>query len=320
MSTIANVPNADTALRLALAPDPYTLPATISTRNGPRTYLGPRLLTYDPFEARITTRPVSARIVAAEFLWMLSGLCSTTAYLSRHGITIWDQWGSPVEDGDHGPYRWLGPIYGSQWRFGGLPNDAHRIGPDQVKMALDALIRDPGSTRAFVTAWNPEDLQYMALPPCHFAWQLVTRPMPGTRGAHYVDLHVFQRSCDLLVGLPYNMAFYGLLLQWSVLALRHLAVSSRSTDTFWCGRVNHHISHAHVYDAHLADPAIASWVENHREGRFAPADNHWSIMGLSTPPLLEPATSVSDIPDPSTLLDNCTRITPATSLRIPAIA
>jgi thymidylate synthase len=295
--------NADTAFASVLSHLPNAQPCP--ARNGTRLYLGPQLLTLDPLCARITSRPVSPKIVAAEFIWMLSGLCASTAYLALHDVHIWDQWGTPEHDGDH-TYQYLGPIYGSQWR-GCWASDA-----DQIVNAVRGLLVDPYSSRALVDAWNPEHLDQMALPPCHFAHQV---KLTGGPDLYRVHLHVFQRSCDVLVGLPYNLAFYGLFTQWYAQAL---TANDPLKRRFEPGLLHFHISDAHIYASHLDRPQVRPYIDYASRTRTPPLDYpQWHLTNAPFLDLARPRT-LSELPAPDTLLDRCDAIDPPFTFRLPA--
>jgi thymidylate synthase len=282
---------ADQAFALALAD--HDRGHRVQTRNGERIYLGPRLLSYNPLEARITSRPINDKFVAAELIWMLSGRCDTSDYLHAHNLHIWDKWLKP--DGT------FGPIYGAQWR--GLED-----GIDQVKLALERLVLNAGDTQAMVTAWNPAAIADMALPPCHFAHQPVLYPFDE---GFALDLHVFQRSCDVLIGLPYNMAFYGLLLQFYARALSLLA-----PYPVGAGTVHHHISHAHIYSVHLDVPGVSAWLDIATDPAHLRTPEWW--IPPESPAILELLDYQP--PAPKALTQYAEPIEPATTLRLEAIA
>lgn len=150
----------------------------------------------------LTTKKMSFKIVVAELLWMLSG--STNARpLQEQGVHIWDAWAD--ENGE------LGPIYGQQWRNwrGAEPDRWDDNDPvDQIANLIEGLKNNPDSRRHLVTAWNPTQVPYMALPPCHFAFQCHVGDLAGNPR---LSLHVNMRSADTFLGVPYNIAFYALL-------------------------------------------------------------------------------------------------------------
>ena len=140
----------------------------------------------------ITTKKVFTRGVIEELLWFLRG--DTNAHnLAAKGVHIWDAWAG--EDGE------LGPIYGSQWRSWPTPDGTH---VDQILQALETIKTDPDSRRNIVSAWNVSELDNMALPPCHLLFQLYV-----SEGK--LSLQVYQRSADLFLGVPFNIASYALL-------------------------------------------------------------------------------------------------------------
>lgn len=140
----------------------------------------------------VTTKKVHLKSVIFELLWFLKGE-TNTAYLLQNGVTIWDEWAD--ENGD------LGPIYGKQWRDWTAP-DGRRL--DQISGVLAELRKNPESRRLIVTAWNPGEIQKMALPPCHCFFQFY---------AHEGELscQLYQRSADAFLGVPFNIASYALL-------------------------------------------------------------------------------------------------------------
>lgn len=145
----------------------------------------------------LTTKKISWKNIVIENLWFLSGEPSI-ALLKKHGCRFWDPWAD--EEG------FVPSAYGHFWRR--FPGSA---GPsDQVRWVLDELERNPMSRRLVVSAWAPENARSSGLPPCHFAFVLNARD--GADGVRRLDLHLTQRSCDVALGLPYNIAGYSLLL------------------------------------------------------------------------------------------------------------
>jgi thymidylate synthase len=140
----------------------------------------------------VTTKRVHLRSVIYELLWFLRGGTSVR-YLNDHGVTIWDEWAR--EDGE------LGPIYGHQWRSWPAP-DGRRI--DQIAGVVDEIRRNPDSRRLLVSAWNVADLERMALPPCHVLFQFYV-------GGGRLSCQLYQRSADVFLGVPFNIASYALL-------------------------------------------------------------------------------------------------------------
>ncbi|GAA4977937.1 thymidylate synthase [Kineococcus glutinatus] len=169
----------------------------------------------------VTTKRVHFRSVALELLWFLRG-DSNVRWLQERGVSIWDEWTDA--DGD------LGPIYGVQWRSWPTPDGGH---VDQIAGVLDTLRRDPDSRRMVVSAWNVAELDRMALAPCHALFQF---HVAGGR----LSCQLYQRSADLFLGVPFNIASYAL--------LTHMVaqqVGLEPGDFVWTG------GDVHVYDNHV---------------------------------------------------------------------
>lgn len=137
----------------------------------------------------LTTKKVLFKAVVYELLWFLRGSTNINDDLTQH-TPIWDAWAD--ESGD------LGPIYGYQWR------NWNGQGIDQIQNAIDMIKNNPNSRRIIVSAWNPADVERMALPPCHTMFQFYV-----SRG--HLDCQLYQRSADLALGVPFNIASYALL-------------------------------------------------------------------------------------------------------------
>lgn len=169
----------------------------------------------------VTTRKVHLRSLIRELLWFLSG-DTNVAYLKRHGVSIWDEWAD--EDGD------LGPVYGQQWRAWTGPDGRTH---DQIQRAVDLLRSDPESRRIVVSAWNVAEIEQMALAPCHCLFQFCV-------GAGRLSCQLYQRSCDVGLGLPYNIASY------SLLTLMVAQVTGlQAGDFVWTG------GDVHIYSTHV---------------------------------------------------------------------
>jgi len=163
------------------------------TGTGTRAVFG-RQLRFDLAEGfpLVTTKKVHLRSIIAELLWFLRG-DTNIAWLHEHGVTIWDEWASPSGD--------LGPVYGRQWRSWPTPDGATI---DQIAWVRDEIIANPGSRRLVVTAWNPGELEAMALAPCHCLFQFSVMD-------ERLHCQLYQRSGDLFLGVPFNIASYALL-------------------------------------------------------------------------------------------------------------
>lgn len=152
----------------------------------------------------LTTKRVHFKSLAYELLWFLRG-DTNVKYLQEHGVTIWDEWAD--KDGD------LGPVYGKQWRKW---ETRHGLSIDQIAHLVHDLEHNPFSRRHIVSAWNPADVSIMKLPPCHTLWQCYVgehRPACEDRTSRTLSLHLYARSIDIFLGLPFNIASYALLLQ-----------------------------------------------------------------------------------------------------------
>jgi thymidylate synthase len=140
----------------------------------------------------VTTKRIHLRSVIHELLWFLRG-DTNVAYLRDHGVTIWDEWADAAGE--------LGPVYGRQWRSWPAP-DGREI--DQIARVVEQLRETPDSRRIIVSAWNVGELEDMALMPCHALFQFY---VAGGR----LSCQLYQRSCDLFLGVPFNIASYALL-------------------------------------------------------------------------------------------------------------
>lgn len=142
----------------------------------------------------LTTKKLHLKSIIYELLWFLAG-DTNVRYLQEHGVSIWNEWADPVT-GD------LGPVYGHQWRSWPT-KDGKSI--DQIAQVVDLIRNHPDSRRMMVTAWNPAEVEEMALPPCHCLFQFYV-----ANGR--LSLQLYQRSADTFLGVPFNIASYALLL------------------------------------------------------------------------------------------------------------
>lgn len=168
----------------------------------------------------LTTKKVYFKAVVGELLWFLRG-DSNVRWLQEHGIRIWNEWAD--EDGE------LGPVYGVQWRSWPTPDGGHI---DQISRALETLKTNPDSRRNIVSAWNVAELENMALPPCHLLFQLYV-------AEGKLSCQLYQRSADMFLGVPFNIASYSL--------LTHMLAQQAGLEVgefIWTG------GDCHVYDNH----------------------------------------------------------------------
>ncbi|GAA1431292.1 thymidylate synthase [Microlunatus lacustris] len=178
----------------------------------------------------VTTKKIHVRSVVAELLWFVSG-STNIAWLHEQGVTIWDEWAD--EDGE------LGPVYGSQWRSWPTPDGRH---VDQLAAVVESIRTNPDSRRHLVSAWNVAEVDQMALPPCHTLFQFYVAPpardRPGARGR--LSCQLYQRSADVFLGVPFNIASYAL--------LTHLVAQVCDLEV---GELVHTLGDAHLYVNHL---------------------------------------------------------------------
>ena len=177
----------------------------------------------------VTTKKVHLRSIIVELLWFLTG-SSNNNWLKERGVSIWDEWARP--DGD------LGPVYGVQWRSWPTPDGQHI---DQISELLQTLKTNPDSRRMIVSAWNVAELSKMALMPCHAFFQFYVAPAttPGGRGK--LSCQLYQRSADIFLGVPFNIASYAL--------LTHMVAQQCDLDVgdfIWTG------GDCHIYSNHNA--------------------------------------------------------------------
>ena len=169
----------------------------------------------------LTTKRLHTRSIFGELLWFLRG-DTNVAWLHENGITIWDEWADA--DGD------LGPIYGHQWRSWPTPDGRH---VDQIARVIEQIKVNPDSRRLIVSAWNVGELEAMALPPCHAFFQFYVAD-----GA--LSCQLYQRSADVFLGVPFNIASYAL--------LTHLVAQVTGLRP---GDLVHTLGDAHLYANHL---------------------------------------------------------------------
>ncbi len=169
----------------------------------------------------ITTKRVHFKSIAYELLWFLRG-DSNVAWLQENGVTIWDEWADAEGE--------LGPVYGVQWRSWPSPAGEHI---DQISLVLDQIRANPDSRRLIVSAWNPADIPDMALAPCHALFQFYVAD-------GRLSCQLYQRSADLFLGVPFNIASYALL---TLMVAQQAGL--QPGDFVWTG------GDCHIYDNHL---------------------------------------------------------------------
>ena len=174
----------------------------------------------------LTTKKVNINAIIHELLWFLKGT-PNIAYLQENGIHIWDQWAD--SDGN------IGPAYGVQWRSWPTPNG----NIDQISEVIHRIRTTPNSRRLIVSAWNVPELENMALPPCHVMFQFYINHHNGTRDPS-LSCHLYQRSADVFIGVPFNIASYAL-----------LTMMVAQVTGYRPGDFIHSFGDAHLYVNHL---------------------------------------------------------------------
>src|SRR3982750_301704 len=169
----------------------------------------------------VTTKKLHLKSIVHELIWFLSG-DTNIKYLKDNGVRIWDEWADA--DGN------LGPVYGYQWRSWPTPDGGHI---DQIEQLIDMIKKNPDSRRLIVSAWNVADVDQMALPPCHLLFQFY---VAGGR----LSCQMYQRSADVFLGVPFNIASYALLTM----------MVAQVTD-LQPGEFIHTFGDAHLYNNHL---------------------------------------------------------------------
>lgn len=169
----------------------------------------------------LTTKKLHLRSIIHELLWFLAG-DTNVAYLQANGVSIWDEWAD-----DRGE---LGPVYGAQWRSWPTPDGGH---VDQISRVVDDIRNNPDSRRLIVSAWNVADVDSMALPPCHCLFQFYVAD-----GA--LSCQLYQRSADIFLGVPFNIASYALL---TMMVAQSCGLRP--------GEFIHTLGDAHLYSNHL---------------------------------------------------------------------
>ena len=173
----------------------------------------------------LTTKRVHFKSVALELLWFLRG-STNVRWLQERGVSIWDEWAD--ENGE------LGPVYGAQWRSWPAP-DGGSI--DQIRAVVEAIRANPYSRRHVVSAWNPAEVDQMALPPCHALFQFYVEPVQD--GPDRLSCQLYQRSADMFLGVPFNIASYALL---TLLVAQQTGLAPG--EFVWTG------GDCHIYDNH----------------------------------------------------------------------
>ena len=174
----------------------------------------------------VTTKKLHLKSIIHELIWFLAG-STNIQYLKDNGVSIWDEWAD--ENGD------LGPVYGAQWRSWPAPDGGHI---DQIVNLVNGIIKNPNSRRHIVSAWNPAEVDNMALPPCHCLFQFYVADGK-------LSCQLYQRSADVFLGVPFNIASYALLTMMVAQVTGY-----KPGDFVWTGG-DTHLYLNHVEQAHL---------------------------------------------------------------------
>ena len=169
----------------------------------------------------VTTKKVHLRSIIHELIWFLMGE-TNISYLKENGVSIWDEWAD--QNGE------LGPVYGSQWRSWPKPDGGHI---DQISQVIDQIKKNPDSRRLIVSAWNVAQIEHMALPPCHSFFQFYVADGK-------LSCQLYQRSADIFLGVPFNIASYAL-----------LTLMVAQVCGLQAGDFVHTLGDAHLYNNHL---------------------------------------------------------------------
>ncbi|KDA00130.1 thymidylate synthase [Hyphomonas polymorpha PS728] len=248
-------------------------------RRGDRTGVGTigvfgRQMRFDLSEGfpMVTTKRLHLRSIIIELLWFLKG-DTNIAYLKDNGVSIWDEWAD--ENGD------LGPVYGKQWRSWAAPN-GETI--DQIQWVLNEIRTNPNSRRLIVSAWNPADVNDMALPPCHCLFQF--NVMDGK-----LNCQLYQRSADVFLGVPFNIASYALL----------TLMMARATG-LEPGEFVHTFGDAHLYLNHLEQaelqlsreprPLPTIWLNPEKQDLFGWEYEDFRVDGYNPHPHIKAPVAV----------------------------
>lgn len=176
----------------------------------------------------VTTKKLHVKSIIYELLWFLKG-DTNIKYLTDHGVKIWNEWAD--ENGE------LGPVYGKQWRSWRTP-DGKEI--DQVSDVINQIKHNPDSRRIIINAWNVGELSKMALMPCHALVQFYVTPAPTTGGKAKLSCQLYQRSADVFLGVPFNIASYAL-----------LTMMIAQVCDLDCGEFIHTFGDVHIYSNHM---------------------------------------------------------------------
>jgi thymidylate synthase len=225
----------------------------------------------------VTTKKLHLKSIIHELLWFLKGE-TNTAYLKANGVSIWDEWADAQGE--------LGPVYGYQWRSWPAPGGGHI---DQIATVLRQLRETPDSRRIIVSAWNVADIPRMKLAPCHALFQFYVAP--DASGRSRLSCQLYQRSADIFLGVPFNIASYAL--------LTHMVaqqVDMAPGDFVWTGGDCHlylnHLEQVHTQLARVPFPLPRLTIKRRPATLFDYAYEDFSIEGYEAHPHIKAPVAV----------------------------
>jgi thymidylate synthase len=220
----------------------------------------------------LTTKKLHVKSIVHELLWFLQG-STNVRYLNQHGVTIWDEWADAAGE--------LGPVYGRQWRSWPAPDGRHI---DQITALVDGLKANPDSRRHIVSAWNVGELDKMQLPPCHCLFQFYV-------GEGRLSCQLYQRSADMFLGVPFNIASYALL----TLMVAQVVGLEPGTFVHTFGDVHLYLNHLDQADEQLSrSPRALPRMEINPEVRslFDFAYEDFKLVGYDPHPAIRAEVAV----------------------------
>ena len=220
----------------------------------------------------VTTKKLHLKSIVYELLWFLSGN-TNNQWLKERGVSIWDEWAAP--DGD------LGPVYGYQWRSWPAPNGQHI---DQIQEIIQTIKTNPDSRRIIVSAWNVADIPKMALAPCHAFFQFYV-----ANGK--LSCQLYQRSADIFLGVPFNIASYAL--------LTHMVAQQCNLDVgefIWtggdCHLYNNHLEQVHLQLSRMPYPLPQLKIHRKPNNIFTYHFEDFEIVGYESHPHIKASVAV----------------------------
>ena len=220
----------------------------------------------------VTTKKLHLRSIIHELLWFLAG-DTNLAYLHEHGVSIWDEWAD--ENGD------LGPVYGHQWRSWPTPDGGHI---DQMARVVEQIRRNPESRRHIVSAWNAAEVDRMALPPCHALFQFYV-------AEGRLSCQLYQRSADIFLGVPFNIASYALL----TLMVAQVCDLAPGEFVHTFGDAHLYLNHVEQADLQLAReprPLPRMWLDTRVRELFDFRYQHFRLEGYEPHPSIRAPIAV----------------------------